>query len=99
MKNAPCAKFTMRMMPKISVSPTPRKNSSAACESALRHWVTRKARKSINPPPWPGLGQPSTSFLLQTGGKDVDGRAKPGHDDKGAPSAVERHLPASRSDL
>src|ERR1019366_10715921 len=47
MKKAPCAKLTIRMMPKINVRPTPRKNSSAACDSAFRHWVIRKPRKSI----------------------------------------------------
>src|SRR5438128_1372264 len=31
----------MRMIPKIRVSPTPRKNSRAACDSALTLWVTR----------------------------------------------------------
>src|SRR5947209_17373542 len=31
----------MRMIPKIRVSPTPRKNNSAACDSALALWVTR----------------------------------------------------------
>src|SRR5437660_12625937 len=36
----------MRMMPKIRVKPTPRKNSSAACDSAFRLCVTKKARKS-----------------------------------------------------
>src|ERR1700724_3442509 len=44
MYSAPCAKFTIRMMPKISVRPTPRKNSSAACDSALTDWVRRKAK-------------------------------------------------------
>jgi hypothetical protein len=36
----------MRMMPKIRVSPTPRKNSSAACDRALTLSVTRKPSKS-----------------------------------------------------
>src|SRR5690349_20450576 len=31
----------MRMIPKIRVSPTPRKNSRAACDRALTLWVTR----------------------------------------------------------
>src|SRR5262245_7720781 len=36
----------MRMMPKIRVSPTPRKNNSAACDSAFRLSVTSKAARS-----------------------------------------------------
>src|SRR6185437_10880844 len=35
------------MMPKINVNPTPRKNSSAACENALAHCVTRNGKRSI----------------------------------------------------
>ena len=35
----------MRMMPKIRVSPTPKKNNSAACDSALRLWVTKNAKR------------------------------------------------------
>ena len=34
-------------------------------------------------PSWPGLARPSTPFLPAPG-KDVDGRAKPGHDEKQA---------------
>src|SRR6185312_10249343 len=75
MKNAPCAKLMMRMMPKISVSPTPRKNSSAACESALRHWVTRKARKSIQ-----GALNPAQDRRSTHARDGVDGRVRPGHD-------------------
>src|SRR5690242_16777486 len=48
MYRVPCAKLTMRMIPKIKVRPTPRKNSSAACDSALRLWVMRKADR-LNP--------------------------------------------------
>src|SRR5580704_11151009 len=42
----------MRMISKIRVSPTPRKNSSAACDSAFRLWVTKKARRpTVEPRP------------------------------------------------
>jgi hypothetical protein len=58
MKNAPCAKLTIRMMPKISVNPTPRKNSSAACDNAFRHCVIRKPRKSITAPATPPAKRP-----------------------------------------
>src|ERR1700730_4467247 len=47
MNSAPCAKLTMRMMPKISVSPQAMKNSTAACESALRLWAKMKPAKFI----------------------------------------------------
>ena len=47
MKKAPWAKLTMRMMPKISVRPQPRKNSKAACDSAFRHCAMRNGRRSI----------------------------------------------------
>src|SRR6476469_9742647 len=33
----------MRMMPKINVSPTPKKDSNAACDSSLTLWLRRKA--------------------------------------------------------
>src|SRR5262249_13318874 len=39
----------MRMMPKISVRPTPRKNSRAACDSALTPWVRRNASVDMRP--------------------------------------------------
>src|SRR5271154_5416033 len=52
MKNAPCAKLTIRMIPKISVSPTPRKNSSAACDNAFRHCTSRNANVSM----WRSVG-------------------------------------------
>src|SRR5690348_15499227 len=97
MKKAPCAKLTMRMMPKISVRPTPRKNSNAACDSAFRHWVTRKPRKSIlassalthcaariDPGPSPGQA-------LSRNAGEITGCVH--H------SAIERHLPARRRDF
>src|SRR6185312_1074712 len=40
----------MRMIPKISVSPTPRKNSNAACDSALALSVTRNERNDTARP-------------------------------------------------
>src|SRR5262245_60861155 len=49
MYSVPCAKLTMRMMPKISVRPTPRKNNRAACESALTPWVSRSASVDMRP--------------------------------------------------
>src|SRR5580704_12925210 len=52
MYSVPWAKLTMRMIPKIKVRPTPRKNSSAACDSALRLCVTKKASR-VNPHPPP----------------------------------------------
>ena len=47
MKMTPCAKLTMRMMPKISVSPQAMKNRIEACESALRHCARMKPSKFI----------------------------------------------------
>src|SRR5215468_8716740 len=47
MKMTPCAKLTMRMMPKINVRPQAMKNRIAACESALRHCARMKPRKFI----------------------------------------------------
>src|SRR5713101_5213433 len=50
MYSVPCAKLTMRMMPKIKVRPTPRKNRSGACDSAFKFCVTKKA-PNLNPHP------------------------------------------------
>src|SRR5262249_33958732 len=47
MKTTPCAKLTMRMMPKISVSPHAMKNRIEACESALRHCARMKPSQFI----------------------------------------------------
>src|SRR3984885_3836135 len=91
MKKAPCAKLTMRMMPKISVRPTLRKNSSAACDNALRHSVTRKPRKSIS-----GAGGRWTrNSPSLCGGK----RYRPRFPKSSSSSAIERHLPARGCDL
>src|ERR1700722_70598 len=84
MKNAPCAKFTMRMIPKFSVRPTPRKNTNAACDRALRHWVMRKPRKSISVQRDHGIA-PSR-----------EGRGRIGW---AARSAIEGHLPAGWGDF
>src|SRR5919106_1198152 len=46
MKITPCAKLITRMMPKMSVRPQATKKSTAACDSALRHCVRAKLRKS-----------------------------------------------------
>src|SRR3954470_11012092 len=46
MKITPCAKLTMRMMPKMSVRPQAMKNRIAACDSALRPCATAKLTKS-----------------------------------------------------
>src|SRR5215475_1406871 len=43
MYSAPWAKFTMRIRPKIKVSPTPRKNSNADSDSALTSCVRKNA--------------------------------------------------------
>src|ERR1700735_1966022 len=101
MKNAPWAKFTMRMMPKISVRPTPRKNSSAAWESAFRHWVMRKPRKFIGAmptrrplpphPPRRGRGRAANPPPPLRGGGWGGGAA--------FISLLERHLPARRGDF
>src|SRR6202165_97227 len=45
MKITPCAKLTMRMMPKISVRPQAMKNRIAACDSAPRHCARMKLAK------------------------------------------------------
>src|SRR5262245_46191433 len=47
MKTTPWAKLTMRMMPKISVSPHAMKNRIEACESALRHCARMKPNQFI----------------------------------------------------
>ena len=47
MKMTPWAKLTMRMMPKISVSPQAMKNRIDACESALRHCARMKPSQFI----------------------------------------------------
>src|SRR5687767_13462998 len=46
MKMTPCAKFTTRMMPKMSVRPQATKKRIAACDSALRHCASAKLAKS-----------------------------------------------------
>jgi glycosyltransferase involved in cell wall biosynthesis len=48
------------------------------------------------PPSWRGLAPPSTSLLLASR-KDVDGRAKPGHDDWGAVRATAEALVAHQA--
>src|ERR1700730_3158043 len=57
MNRPPCAKLTMRMMPKISVSPQAMKNSTAACESALRLWAKMKPTKFMRLRRSPGAAQ------------------------------------------
>src|SRR4029453_14370531 len=47
MKMTPWAKLTMRMMPKISVSPQAMKKRIDACESALRHCARMKPNQFI----------------------------------------------------
>src|SRR5215475_9303640 len=47
MKTTPWAKLTIRMMPKISVSPHAMKNRIDACESALRHCARMKPNQFI----------------------------------------------------
>src|SRR2546423_30289 len=46
MKITPCAKLTMRMMPKMSVRPQAMKKRIAACDSALRHCARTKLANS-----------------------------------------------------
>src|SRR5688572_16756479 len=46
MKITPCAKLTMRMMPKMSVRPQAMKKRIAACDSALRHCARAKPANS-----------------------------------------------------
>src|SRR5262245_58153534 len=67
MYSVPCAKFTMRMMPKISVRPTPRKNSRAACESALTPWVSRSASVDMRPTLAGSWAAPMTPIGAMTG--------------------------------
>src|SRR5438874_345886 len=71
----------MRMMPKISVSPTPRKNSSAACDSALRLWVTKKPRRSTVGPQPPSILEGhlvagGDGLLAREGGDDLRHRIR-----------------------
>jgi hypothetical protein len=56
----------MRIMPKISVSPQAMKNSTAACDSALRLCATMKPRRFIK---WNNRATRSAYLPLEGGGR------------------------------
>jgi hypothetical protein len=64
--------------------------ATAPPPSSLSPSQSASSPTSSFPPSWPGLARPSTSFD-RAPRLDVDGRAKPGHDEKEAPRHDEVH--------